>query len=160
MQERIRLVKALFRDQGATEFIIATIPTVLGVKESSRLAHTLREEQIPCRRIIVNQIIGPGMGDRWGRWSVWVMVGGWGQEGEGWGGVGLGGQLIDRWVGAYIVLPFTIRAGSKGRNSRKLLPHHGLTHSSHRTSTPQTPPTHPPASHPLIQNTQVHFDEA
>lgn len=78
MQERIRLVKALFRDQGATEFIIATIPTVLGVNESSRLAHTLREEQIPCRRIIVNQIIGPGMGDRWGRWSVWVMVGGWG----------------------------------------------------------------------------------
>ena len=44
------------------QFIIATIPTVLGVNESGRLARALRKEGIPCRRIVVNQIIGPGMG--------------------------------------------------------------------------------------------------
>lgn len=62
-QERIRMVKRLFRDASQTEFIIATIPTVLGINESSRLLATLREEQIPCKRIIVNQVIGPNMGD-------------------------------------------------------------------------------------------------
>ena len=44
------------------QFIIATIPTVLGVNESARLIRALRAEQIPCRRIVVNQIITPGMG--------------------------------------------------------------------------------------------------
>ena len=44
------------------QFIIATIPTVLGVNESARLIRALRAEQIPCRRIVVNQIIAPGMG--------------------------------------------------------------------------------------------------
>ncbi|KAI7838953.1 hypothetical protein COHA_007312, partial [Chlorella ohadii] len=62
LQDSIRLVKALFRDQQATEFIIATIPTVLGVNESGRLIRALRKERIPCRRIVVNQIVGPGMG--------------------------------------------------------------------------------------------------
>ena len=49
------MVRELFRDQGATEFIIATIPTVLGVNESARLLQALRRERIPCKRIIVNQ---------------------------------------------------------------------------------------------------------
>lgn len=44
------------------QFIIATIPTVLGVNESGRLIRALRKERIPCRRIVVNQIVGPGMG--------------------------------------------------------------------------------------------------
>lgn len=44
------------------QFIIATIPTVLGVNESGRLIRALRKERIPCRRIVVNQIIGAGMG--------------------------------------------------------------------------------------------------
>jgi arsenite-transporting ATPase len=64
LQESIRLVKRLFRDQEATEFIIATIPTVLGVNESGRLVRALDRERIPCRRIVVNQIIGPDMGGR------------------------------------------------------------------------------------------------
>ncbi|WIA41436.1 hypothetical protein OEZ86_005016 [Tetradesmus obliquus] len=55
MQERIRGVKSLFRDASQTEFIIATIPTQLGINESRRLLGTLREEGIPCKRIIVNQ---------------------------------------------------------------------------------------------------------
>ena len=49
-------VRELFRDKQQTEFIIATIPTVLGVKESDRLAQALAKEQIPCKRIIVNQV--------------------------------------------------------------------------------------------------------
>ncbi|PRW56240.1 ATPase ASNA1-like protein 2-like [Chlorella sorokiniana] len=65
LQDSIRLVKALFRDQQATEFIIATIPTVLGVNESGRLIRALRKERIPCRRIVVNQIIGAGMGTKY-----------------------------------------------------------------------------------------------
>lgn len=44
------------------QFIIATIPTVLGVNESARLIRALRKESIPCRRIAVNQIVGAGMG--------------------------------------------------------------------------------------------------
>ncbi len=41
-----------------TEFIIATIPTFLGVNESGRLIRALRKEGVPCKRIIVNQVGG------------------------------------------------------------------------------------------------------
>ena len=50
------MVKDLFRDAQQTEFVIATIPTVLGVNESARLAASLKRDSIPCRRIIVNQV--------------------------------------------------------------------------------------------------------
>lgn len=50
------MVRDLFRDREANEFIIATIPTVLAVKESSRLLAVLRKEGIPCRQIVVNQV--------------------------------------------------------------------------------------------------------
>lgn len=56
------MVKRLFRDSASTEFIIATIPTVLGVNESSRLQAALDREGIPCKRIVVNQVIGPNQG--------------------------------------------------------------------------------------------------
>ena len=56
LQERVRMVKRLFRDKSQTEFIIATIPTMLGINESSRLLDALRSEDIPCKRIIVNQV--------------------------------------------------------------------------------------------------------
>ena len=69
LQGSIRMVKALFRDQQTTEFIIATIPTVLGINESSRLAKALKKEQIPCKRIVVNQIVRDNM-SRWGP-SLW-----------------------------------------------------------------------------------------
>ena len=49
------MVRDLFRDREATEFIIATIPTVLGIRESARLAAALEKEKITCKRIIVNQ---------------------------------------------------------------------------------------------------------
>ena len=49
-------MKDLFRDPTQTEFIIATIPTYLGVNESGRLLESLRKEGIPCRRIVINQV--------------------------------------------------------------------------------------------------------
>ena len=49
------MVRDLFRDEKTTEFVIATIPTVLGINESSRLLGALRKDRIPCNRIIVNQ---------------------------------------------------------------------------------------------------------
>lgn len=58
LQIGIRQVKDLFHDPEATEFIIATIPTVLGINESGRLLRALRKEKILCKRIIVNQLIG------------------------------------------------------------------------------------------------------
>lgn len=42
----------------------ATIPTVLGINESARLIRALRRERIPCRRIVVNQLLSPEMGAR------------------------------------------------------------------------------------------------
>jgi anion-transporting ArsA/GET3 family ATPase len=59
---RIREVKSLFRDASQTEFIIATIPTQLGIAESRRLLATLQEETIPCKRIIINQVRPNGLG--------------------------------------------------------------------------------------------------
>jgi anion-transporting ArsA/GET3 family ATPase len=38
------------------EFIIATIPTYLGVNESGRLLRALRKDGIPVKRIVVNQV--------------------------------------------------------------------------------------------------------
>ena len=49
------MVQDLFRDAKTTEFVIATIPTVLAINESRRLLAALRREEIPCTRIIVNQ---------------------------------------------------------------------------------------------------------
>ena len=55
LQESVVMVRDLFRDAETTEFVIATIPTVLGINESGRLLRALRHDEIPCKRIIVNQ---------------------------------------------------------------------------------------------------------
>lgn len=56
LADRVELVKALFQDQKLTEFIIATIPTVLAVNESRRLLTSLQQQDIPCNKMIVNQV--------------------------------------------------------------------------------------------------------
>jgi arsenite-transporting ATPase len=56
MKRGLRKVKALFHNRKATEFIIATIPTVLSISESSRLLASLRAEKVPVRRLVVNQV--------------------------------------------------------------------------------------------------------
>lgn len=63
LRQNIRQVSALFRDEDSTEFIVATIPTMLAVNESVRLVDALKKEHIPCHRVIVNQVIGEGKGE-------------------------------------------------------------------------------------------------
>jgi len=63
LRQNIRQVSSLFRDEESTEFIIATIPTMLAVNESVRLVDALKKEHIPCHRVVVNQVIGDNKGD-------------------------------------------------------------------------------------------------
>ena len=56
LADRVELVKMLFQNQKTTEFIIATIPTVLAINESRRLLQSLRQQQIPCNKMILNQV--------------------------------------------------------------------------------------------------------
>lgn len=62
MAMRNRLV---CRDQENMEFVIATIPTVLAIEESTRLLVALRKEGVPTHSMIVNQVIGDSMADRY-----------------------------------------------------------------------------------------------
>ena len=55
LQARTEEARALFRDATASQFVIVTIPTVMAVAESARLAEALREEDVPVRSIIINQ---------------------------------------------------------------------------------------------------------
>jgi arsenite/tail-anchored protein-transporting ATPase len=56
VQDSVVMVKELFRNKEATEFVVATIPTMLAVNESERLLRSLRKDNIPCKRIVVNQV--------------------------------------------------------------------------------------------------------
>jgi anion-transporting ArsA/GET3 family ATPase len=53
LQEEAR---QLFRNPASTEFVIVTIPTIMAVSESSRLASSLRQEGVPLRTIVINQV--------------------------------------------------------------------------------------------------------
>ncbi|KAK8609599.1 hypothetical protein V6N13_062086 [Hibiscus sabdariffa] len=63
LRERMVKVRDLFRDTDSTEFVIVTIPTVMAVSESSRLHASLKKENVPVRRLIVNQILPPSASD-------------------------------------------------------------------------------------------------
>lgn len=56
-QARMEDARALFRNPETTEFVIVTIPTVMAVAESSRLAETLRSESVPVSSILINQVV-------------------------------------------------------------------------------------------------------
>ena len=67
LKAQLQEVKDLFRNEDTTEFVIVTIPTVLGISESGRLLAELRKESVPARRLVVNQIInvtGEGFKER------------------------------------------------------------------------------------------------
>jgi arsenite-transporting ATPase len=67
LKAQLNEVKALFRDEKTTEFVIVTIPTVLGISESGRLLGELRKEKVPVSRIVINQIVqvsGEGFKER------------------------------------------------------------------------------------------------
>ncbi|XP_039037421.1 ATPase GET3B-like [Hibiscus syriacus] len=63
LRERMVKVRDLFRDTDSTEFVIVTIPTVMAISESSRLHASLKKENVPVRRLIVNQILPPSASD-------------------------------------------------------------------------------------------------
>ncbi|KAH7547876.1 hypothetical protein ACOSQ2_033212 [Xanthoceras sorbifolium] len=63
LRERMVKVSELFRDTDSTEFVIVTIPTVMAVSESSRLSATLKKENVPVKRLIVNQLLPPSASD-------------------------------------------------------------------------------------------------
>ncbi|XP_010483726.1 PREDICTED: ATPase ASNA1 homolog [Camelina sativa] len=57
LKERMEKVRNVFRDVNTTEFVIVTIPTVMAINESSRLHASLRKENVPVHRLIVNQLL-------------------------------------------------------------------------------------------------------
>ncbi|BAB09846.1 arsenite translocating ATPase-like protein [Arabidopsis thaliana] len=57
LKERMEKVRNVFRDVDTTEFVIVTIPTVMAINESSRLHASLRKENVPVHRLIVNQLL-------------------------------------------------------------------------------------------------------
>ncbi|CAI0442706.1 unnamed protein product [Linum tenue] len=63
LRERMIKVRELFRDVDSTEFVIVTIPTVMAVSESSRLRASLEKENVPVKRLIVNQLLPPSVSD-------------------------------------------------------------------------------------------------
>ncbi|KAJ6317462.1 hypothetical protein OIU76_013075 [Salix suchowensis] len=63
LRERMIKVRELFRDTDATEFVIVTIPTVMAISESSRLRASLKKENVPVNRLVVNQILPPSTSD-------------------------------------------------------------------------------------------------
>lgn len=48
--------RALFRNEKTTEFVIVTIPTVMAVSESGRLAKALVKEGVPLHTLAINQV--------------------------------------------------------------------------------------------------------
>ncbi|KAF8403092.1 hypothetical protein HHK36_011186 [Tetracentron sinense] len=63
LRERMVKVRELFRDTDSTEFVIVTIPTVMAISESSRLHASLKKENVPVKRLIVNQVLPPSTSD-------------------------------------------------------------------------------------------------
>lgn len=63
LRERMAKVRELFHDSETTEFVIVTIPTVMAVKESSRLCASLKKENVPVQRLIVNQVLPKSASD-------------------------------------------------------------------------------------------------
>ncbi|KEH30015.1 putative arsenite-transporting ATPase [Medicago truncatula] len=62
LKERVAKIRDLFHNSDTTEFIIVTIPTVMAISESSRLHASLKNESVPVKRLIVNQVLPPTTG--------------------------------------------------------------------------------------------------
>jgi hypothetical protein len=55
----------VFRNPATTEFVIVTIPTAMAAAESIRLAKALRREQVPIRTLVLNQVLQPGLREKY-----------------------------------------------------------------------------------------------
>lgn len=56
LKRSMATVRDLFRDEYQTEFIVATIPNMMAISESTRLVEELHKEHIPVRHLFVNQV--------------------------------------------------------------------------------------------------------
>jgi len=56
MKKSMKIVRDLFRDETQTEFIVATIPNLMAISESTRLVETLRDEDIPVQHVFINMV--------------------------------------------------------------------------------------------------------
>ncbi|PXF40580.1 putative arsenical pump-driving ATPase [Gracilariopsis chorda] len=56
LKRSMSMVRELFRDELQTEFIVATIPSMMAIAESKRLHNELQKEKIPVRHVFVNQL--------------------------------------------------------------------------------------------------------
>ncbi|XP_073286590.1 ATPase GET3B-like isoform X3 [Primulina huaijiensis] len=63
LRERMAKVRDLFRNSETTEFVIVMIPTVMALRESSRLCASLLKEKVPVRRLVVNQLLPQSASD-------------------------------------------------------------------------------------------------
>ncbi|MHA2503347.1 MAG: ArsA family ATPase [Candidatus Kariarchaeaceae archaeon] len=57
LKESMGVVRDLFRDKVKTEFMIATIPTIMAINESERLRDQLSMEDIQVNHVVVNQVL-------------------------------------------------------------------------------------------------------
>ena len=64
LRGRMEEARALFRDSSRNRFVIVTIPTVMAVAESGRLARALADEAVPVGGIIVNQVLRESEGSK------------------------------------------------------------------------------------------------
>jgi len=64
LQARMEEARALFRNEKTTEFVIVTIPTVMAVSESGRLAKALVKEGVPLHTLAINQVMDAKAGQK------------------------------------------------------------------------------------------------
>ena len=63
LREEARATGELLQDPERCEFVVATVPTVLGVEETLRLLQALKDQGICVRRVVVNQCLGDEQGE-------------------------------------------------------------------------------------------------
>lgn len=57
--ESLARVEALLRDPDTTEFLLVTVPTIMAVSETERMAANLMASNISCRSLVLNQVMDP-----------------------------------------------------------------------------------------------------
>jgi len=64
LKSRLADARDLFRNKETTEFVIVTIPTIMAMSESCRLAASLKKENVPVKTIVVNQTVQENATDK------------------------------------------------------------------------------------------------
>lgn len=56
-QTKMQRLESILHDPSQTEFVVVTIPTEVAMAETKRLLDTLHADEVPVRRLIVNQLL-------------------------------------------------------------------------------------------------------